>query len=129
MRLVIHRTWAASALGVAAGGRVVDVDDLLGDGPWTMQRLVAGGPAALERLRQASVAAADGGGPASRRLALARAPLLAPLARPGKIVAVGRNYREHAAEEGATVAPDPVLFTKYPSSIVGPGSRDPLARR
>jgi 2-keto-4-pentenoate hydratase/2-oxohepta-3-ene-1,7-dioic acid hydratase in catechol pathway len=48
--------------------------------------------------------------------------LLAPLSRPGKLVAVGRNYREHAAEEGATLPSAPVLFTKYPSSITGPGS-------
>ena len=48
--------------------------------------------------------------------------LLAPVPRPGKIVAVGRNYREHAAEEGAAVLPDPVLFTKYSSSITGPDS-------
>ena len=53
---------------------------------------------------------------------LADAALLAPIPRPGKIVAVGRNYREHADEEGAAIVADPVLFTKYPSAVVGDGA-------
>jgi 2-keto-4-pentenoate hydratase/2-oxohepta-3-ene-1,7-dioic acid hydratase in catechol pathway len=69
----------------------------------------------LDALRSAAPTDADA-------LALAEIQLLAPLARPGKLVAVGRNYREHAAEEGATLPTAPVLFTKYPSSITGPGS-------
>lgn len=47
--------------------------------------------------------------------------LLAPLLRPSKIVAVGRNYREHAAEEGVDVPAIPLLFAKFPSAIIGPG--------
>jgi 2-keto-4-pentenoate hydratase/2-oxohepta-3-ene-1,7-dioic acid hydratase in catechol pathway len=46
----------------------------------------------------------------------------APVATPGKVVCVGRNYRAHAAE-GGNVAPDaPVLFSKFRSSIEGPGA-------
>jgi 2-keto-4-pentenoate hydratase/2-oxohepta-3-ene-1,7-dioic acid hydratase in catechol pathway len=45
--------------------------------------------------------------------------LLAPC-QPTKIVAVGRNYREHAAEHGADVPPEPLIFLKPPSSIIGP---------
>jgi 2-keto-4-pentenoate hydratase/2-oxohepta-3-ene-1,7-dioic acid hydratase in catechol pathway len=72
--------------------------------------------ALLAALRAAAAADSSGAVP------LTDVELLAPIARPGKIVAVGRNYREHAAEEGAAIAPDPVLFTKYPSSITGPGT-------
>jgi 2-keto-4-pentenoate hydratase/2-oxohepta-3-ene-1,7-dioic acid hydratase in catechol pathway len=46
--------------------------------------------------------------------------LLAPVGRPGKVVAIGRNYREHAAEEGVDAPPAPLVFAKFPSSIVGP---------
>lgn len=42
------------------------------------------------------------------------------IARPGKIVCVGRNYRAHAAELGNTVPAEPLLFLKPPSSIIGP---------
>ncbi len=47
-------------------------------------------------------------------------PLGAPL-RPGKIVGVGLNYRDHAAEMGEAVPASPVLFAKPPSSVIGPG--------
>jgi 2-keto-4-pentenoate hydratase/2-oxohepta-3-ene-1,7-dioic acid hydratase in catechol pathway len=46
---------------------------------------------------------------------------LAPIARPPKIVALGRNYADHARELGNEVAPDPPIFFKPPSSVVGPG--------
>jgi 2-keto-4-pentenoate hydratase/2-oxohepta-3-ene-1,7-dioic acid hydratase in catechol pathway len=45
---------------------------------------------------------------------------LAPVA-PSKIVCVGRNYREHAAELGNEVPKEPLLFFKPPSSIISPG--------
>ena len=41
--------------------------------------------------------------------------------RPGKIVCVGRNYREHARELGNEVPKEPLLFLKPPSSIVWGG--------
>ena len=44
-----------------------------------------------------------------------------PLHRPGKIVGVGMNYRDHAAEAGLDVPERPVLFGLWPSSLVGPG--------
>jgi 2-keto-4-pentenoate hydratase/2-oxohepta-3-ene-1,7-dioic acid hydratase in catechol pathway len=44
-----------------------------------------------------------------------------PLRRPGKIVCVGRNYREHARELGNEVPAEPLLFLKPPSSIVQSG--------
>ncbi len=45
--------------------------------------------------------------------------LLAPV-RPSKIVAIGRNYRAHAAEMNAELPKEPLLFLKPPSSIIGP---------
>ena len=44
-----------------------------------------------------------------------------PLPRPGKIVCVGRNYREHARELGNEVPAEPLLFFKPPSSVVADG--------
>jgi 2-keto-4-pentenoate hydratase/2-oxohepta-3-ene-1,7-dioic acid hydratase in catechol pathway len=43
----------------------------------------------------------------------------APLARPGKIICIGLNYRDHAAETGATLPTEPVLFLKAPDTVVG----------
>lgn len=44
----------------------------------------------------------------------------APIAAPGKIVCIGLNYHDHAAETGAAVPSEPVVFMKDPSTIVGP---------
>jgi len=46
---------------------------------------------------------------------------LLPAAEPSKIVCVGRNYREHAAELGNEVPVEPLIFFKPPSSVIGPG--------
>ncbi len=52
-------------------------------------------------------------------LELARVRLLAPVT-PGKIIAVGRNYADHAREHGAEVPELPLIFLKPPSSVIGP---------
>ncbi len=46
-----------------------------------------------------------------------------PLGRPGKIVCVGLNYRDHAAETGAAIPAEPILFLKTPDTVVGPHDR------
>jgi 2,4-didehydro-3-deoxy-L-rhamnonate hydrolase len=53
---------------------------------------------------------------------LAEVRLLAPVPRPGKIVCVGLNYRDHARETGQAIPEEPVLFPKYHNSVVGPGA-------
>lgn len=45
------------------------------------------------------------------------------IVRPGKIIGVGRNYVEHAAELGNTVPQQPLLFLKPPSTVIGDGDR------
>jgi 2-keto-4-pentenoate hydratase/2-oxohepta-3-ene-1,7-dioic acid hydratase in catechol pathway len=47
-----------------------------------------------------------------------------PLARPSKLICIGLNFRDHAAETGAPVPAEPVVFFKATSAIVGPN--DPL---
>ena len=51
---------------------------------------------------------------------LAALKLLSPIASPSKIIAVGRNYRAHAAEGGNEVPQEPMLFCIMPSAITGP---------
>jgi len=48
------------------------------------------------------------------------AGLLVPV-RPGKIVGIGRNYHAHAAELGNPMPPEPLVFLKAISSVIGPG--------
>lgn len=49
--------------------------------------------------------------------------LLAPVPRPGKLIAIGLNYRDHAAESKMPIPEKPVVFSKFTTSVVGPGER------
>ncbi len=42
-----------------------------------------------------------------------------PCPRPGKVVAIGRNYPDHTQEQGATPPPEPLIFAKFTTSVVG----------
>jgi 2,4-didehydro-3-deoxy-L-rhamnonate hydrolase len=44
-----------------------------------------------------------------------------PIDRPGKIVCVGLNYRDHAEEQGAELPAAPLLFAKWGNTLIGPG--------
>jgi len=59
--------------------------------------------------------------PGGEAVALDEVSLHAPIARPGKIVAIGLNYEDHAAETGAEIPDKPVVFAKYPNTIIGNG--------
>ncbi len=60
--------------------------------------------------------------PGGEAVALEEASLHPPIARPGKIVAIGLNYVDHAEETGQPIPEVPVVFGKYPNTIVGPGA-------
>lgn len=44
----------------------------------------------------------------------------APVARPGKVVCIGLNFSDHAAETGASIPKEPILFMKASNTVVGP---------
>ncbi|NXW39102.1 FAHD2 protein, partial [Phaetusa simplex] len=46
--------------------------------------------------------------------------LLAPVGDPQKVIAVGLNYRDHCQEQGVSVPKEPIIFSKFPSAIIGP---------
>ncbi|PWI45316.1 fumarylacetoacetate hydrolase family protein [Streptomyces sp. ICBB 8177] len=70
--------------------------------------------AALERIRQA---ARDGGLPVVDPAGLRVGP---PLTGIGKIVGIGLNYHDHAAETGAQAPAEPIVFMKATDTVVGP---------
>jgi len=118
VRLISCRTDSGETLGVARSDRWIPAAELDPYGPTTMAALLAAGPPALAALGNAATP--------ERILAHGRSmdglELLAPVPRPGKVVAIGRNYRAHADEEGADPPASPLIFAKWPSSVVGPGA-------
>jgi 2-keto-4-pentenoate hydratase/2-oxohepta-3-ene-1,7-dioic acid hydratase in catechol pathway len=126
MRLVTYRekgepdakSRAAALVGEPGNERVVDLHATDSELPSDVLGLIQGGPALLDRARAAATSAS--GRP------LADVTLLAPIPRPPKIVCIGVNYADHAAEAGRALPVWPSVFLKVPSCIVGPG--DPIVR-
>ena len=119
MRLLSCRSDTGETLGIAEGERWLPAAAVLAGGPGTIAELLAAGPEGLAALREA---AAPGARIATNGRLLSETELLAPVPRPGKVVAIGRNYREHAEEEGVDPPPAPLIFAKWPSSVVGHGA-------
>ncbi|CAN5512627.1 fumarylacetoacetate hydrolase family protein [soil metagenome] len=118
---------ALSRTGVVTDAGMIDVSDIVvtldvesqspGVVPHGMARLLAGGSRAMAQVREAAAGAAQ-----TRALPMSSIRLLAPVPRPGKIVAIGRNYAEHAKEAGVAAPDAPRIIFKAPSSVVGPGA-------
>jgi 2-keto-4-pentenoate hydratase/2-oxohepta-3-ene-1,7-dioic acid hydratase in catechol pathway len=124
MRLVTYAVDGAQRVGAVVDGAVVDLTSILQSleaDAQPMIRLLAGGASALERAHT-HIAELQRRDPREAHLALENASLLAPIPRPGKIVAIGRNYADHAAETGGKSSENPRIIAKLPSSVTGPGS-------
>jgi 2-keto-4-pentenoate hydratase/2-oxohepta-3-ene-1,7-dioic acid hydratase in catechol pathway len=140
MRLITFEAEGAERFGAECGEYFVDLAlaaaSIGGDPPaaTTLAAFLSLGPSALEsarrvlrsieeRLRAGSAddLAGDRGGlfraAASRRLA--------PIPRPGKILAVGRNYADHCAEQNRELPERPLYFVKLSTSVIA--DRDPIA--
>lgn len=83
--------------------------------PLTMEDLITADSATMDTLREQVEALAD----ATAWERAINGQFLSPVARPGKVVAIGRNYRDHAMEAGADVPTEPLVFAKFPSSVIG----------
>lgn len=139
MKLVSYVAGDAPATGAVLEGRVLRIDDLIArlDVPahvraayakngiaapaGGMLRLLASGPQGMQALEAAlrgKTAQADAPRPQEVQL-------LAPVPRPGKIMAVGRNYADHAKETGVDPFEKPRIISKLPSSVCAPNSAVP----
>jgi 2-keto-4-pentenoate hydratase/2-oxohepta-3-ene-1,7-dioic acid hydratase in catechol pathway len=78
--------------------------------PGGMLDLIRAGQIGLDAARGASAPAQP----------LAEVALAAPLTFPTKIVAIGKNYADHAAETKSKVPENPLAFTKFTTAIIGP---------
>ncbi|HZS53403.1 MAG TPA: fumarylacetoacetate hydrolase family protein [Bryobacteraceae bacterium] len=112
--------------GQVKPGVISDVDtvlDLSTIGYSTLLQFIEAGPDALEK----AAAFADQS-PASARHKLSDVKLHAPIPRPRKLICVGLNYRDHAAETGAQIPSVPTIFNKFATAVIGPGDNIVLPR-
>ncbi|MCD6289193.1 MAG: fumarylacetoacetate hydrolase family protein [Anaerolineae bacterium] len=109
-------------LGAIVGDEIIDLasahDARLGGYhlPSDMRSLLEAGPDAWSEVER-TLASGDLA-PFARPLTGVK--LTAPIPNPSKIVAVGQNYMDHVKEQGAEIPDHPIIFTKFPTSVIGP---------
>jgi 2-keto-4-pentenoate hydratase/2-oxohepta-3-ene-1,7-dioic acid hydratase in catechol pathway len=116
MRLVSYRTGAGDRLGLLEGDQIIPTADLAPRSPGSMAEFLAGGPDALARLHEAIAQAPELAG-----RSLGSVELLAPVPHPPKVIGIGLNYHAHATEQGIEPPTEPLIFAKFPTTVIGPG--------
>jgi 2-keto-4-pentenoate hydratase/2-oxohepta-3-ene-1,7-dioic acid hydratase in catechol pathway len=119
MRLATIQTPQGPRAAAVAGAFYVDLHATDPELPPTVRGLLEGGPGLLELAQDVARR------PAAIRRAAASVKLLPPIPDPHKVLCIGLNYRDHAAETGAAIPRDPVVFSKFATALVGPD--EPIA--
>lgn len=119
MRMVMYGDCGEERLGVDVGDKIMDVH-VASQGmlPDNMIELLEGD--AIDRLQDLVIKYNEND---AKRTALIEKDGLrigAPVPCPRSIVCVGLNYKDHAAESGLEIPPEPLLFSKSSSCVVGP---------
>jgi 2-keto-4-pentenoate hydratase/2-oxohepta-3-ene-1,7-dioic acid hydratase in catechol pathway len=115
MQLGRYLHGGAPSLGVINAGHSIEPIPSDHGEPTTMRGLIE----QWDRWRASLEDLVEISSPARRPINSVR--LLAPIADPAKIVAVGLNYLDHAKESQQVAPAEPLVFAKFPSSIIGPG--------
>ncbi len=120
MRIVTFVHEGITRLGALSPGdggeKVFDLNLLDSDLPLDVIDFLEAG----EQVRETAARAVASASPA-QGFDLAAVTLKAPVPQPGKILCVGQNYLEHAAEANAGASPHPIIFAKFANAVIGPG--------
>ena len=118
MKLVTFSHQGAVQPGAVSGASVIGLKDA---GFPDVISILGGGASALT----AAAHAVAGGRPS---FDLSAVKLLAPVPRPPKLICIGLNYRDHAIESKMEIPSVPTVFSKYSTSVIGPGDKIVLPR-
>lgn len=109
-----NATSAGQRIGVELDGeKIVDLNSFDSSLPPTMREFLEAGDAAFQTAKRAL----NSGQHILNRNDLT---ILAPITNPDKVVCVGMNYVDHCLEQNVPVPKEPIIFSKFPSSIIGP---------
>ncbi len=121
MRLVTFDQNGAARLGVCVGDSVVDLSKAAPDLPRDLVAMIRAGKDGFAAAERAAKNA-----PAAARVPIAQLKFLPPVTRPGKIICLGLNYADHAAEGGHAKPSYPSFFMRVATSLTA--HREPIAR-
>lgn len=112
MRLVTYSTDGKEQLGVIVGRGIVSISSHIADAPGNMIDLMQRWCEFAEPVRELLNRPPD--------VELASVRLHAPVPKPGKVLAIGLNYKDHIAEVGMETPEHQTWFAKMPTSVTGP---------
>lgn len=114
MKLVTFREGNTDRVGARSGDRIIDLSAGDPSIPSDMRSFLEAGDSA----RSAAETVVSSGNPS---FSADSVRIRAPISNPEKIICIGLNYADHAAESGMDIPSEPIVFSKYASSIIGPG--------
>ncbi len=113
MRLATIETWAGPRAAVRKDDWFIDLHASDARLPGSMRQLLEGG---VELLHGAARAAERSD---AVKYEASKVKFHAPVHDPHKIICLGLNYRDHAAETAAAIPREPILFSKYATALIG----------
>lgn len=116
MKLVTFIQNGNQRLGALVGDKIIDLNAANAQIPADTIGFLAGGAEA-----HALATAVIANPPANAVIDAASVKLTAPIPRPGKIICIGLNYRDHAEESNQPIPEHPVVFAKYANTVIGSG--------
>lgn len=114
MRLITYKSEGRVRPGAVLGADAII--DLSSQGFASLLDIVESGEEGLARVEKFALAS-----PETARVPLSSVKLMAPIPRPRKLICVGLNYRDHAAETGTKIPDIPTIFNKFATAVIGPG--------
>lgn len=120
MRLVTYQSETGPRIAGVREGGFVDLNRADPNLPRSMKALLSAGAQALDAAR----AATESG----ELIARGKAKRLAPIPHPEKIICIGLNYADHAAESGAQIPIQPIVFCKFATAVAADGDAIVLPR-
>ena len=113
MRLVTFTHQGQRRLGARSGDSIIDLSAADPSIPSTMKEFLEASDNAISR----ALAIIDSG---THAISATDVTIHAPIDNPEKIICIGLNYADHAAESSMPIPDEPIVFSKYASSIIGP---------
>lgn len=119
MKLVRFLLGEEESYGALEEGKILILPQLFDWLPESLEGLVSAGFEFLSRI-EARLAELPEEVKEKHSIEVKEVKLLAPIMNPPKIICLGLNYRDHAAEQGARIPDEPIIFIKPRTTIIGP---------
>jgi len=117
MRIVQFRTVGGIHVGIELKDGVVDLNEALSMPGLTTKRLLEMGTEGLKKAQ----AAIEQARKSRTIIPFPRVKLIAPITEPDKVICIGMNYIDHCTEQNYPIPKEPIIFSKFASSISGDG--------